>query len=319
MTKPTTVPIDVVPYDLQWNNLFEREAALIRDVLGENCLEIHHIGSTSVPGLPAKPIIDMIPVVKDIRAVDACAESMIALGYQVIGECGIPFRRLFNKDGYPHTANVHIFEAGNPEVERHLRFRDYLRTHDAARDAYGALKLQLAQTYREDRNAYTMAKGDFIQDIDAKAGFTGLRLVQALTDEEWAAAKRYRQQYFFDPISLEDPYTWTFTAKGHYHFVFFKAQTIVGYAHLQFWPGRRAALRIIVIEESARNQGLGSYFLNTLERWLMHQGIKSLHDQSRPTALAFYKRNGYQEMPFNDPDGYEGGVDDIDVGKVLSV
>ena len=91
--------IVVVDYRPEWAEAFEREAARIANVLGENMVAIHHIGSTSVPGLCAKPIIDIMPVVRDIGAVDECNEGFIALGYTPMGEFGIPGRRYFHKGG----------------------------------------------------------------------------------------------------------------------------------------------------------------------------------------------------------------------------
>jgi len=117
----------VVSFNEEWSQQFLTEAIKIQKVLGNNCLEVHHIGSTSIPKLSAKPIIDMIPVVKDITAVDLCNQAMEALGYTVKGEFGFFLRRFFVKQNRFH---VHVFEQGNPEIERHLRFRDWLQSHD---------------------------------------------------------------------------------------------------------------------------------------------------------------------------------------------
>ncbi|CDZ81906.1 dephospho-CoA kinase/protein folding accessory domain-containing protein [Candidatus Rubidus massiliensis] len=87
--------VKVVSYDPKWPLMFEAEAALIKQALGSNCLAVHHIGSTSIPGLSAKPIIDILPVVKNILEVDASTEAMENLGYDVKGEYGIAFRRYF--------------------------------------------------------------------------------------------------------------------------------------------------------------------------------------------------------------------------------
>ncbi|MCP4923601.1 MAG: GrpB family protein [bacterium] len=177
--------IEVVPYDPDWATLFEAEAEKIKEVLGENCLEIHHIGSTSVPGLAAKPIIDMIPVVKNITEVDLKNPEMIALGYEAKGEFGIPFRRYFQKGVDVRTHNVHVFEAGSTEIDRHLKFRDWMRENEADRQAYASLKQDLAERFPDDIMGYCLGKSDFVASIDKKAGWNGLRLVMALTPEEW--------------------------------------------------------------------------------------------------------------------------------------
>jgi GNAT superfamily N-acetyltransferase len=141
-------------------------------------------------------------------------------------------------------------------------------------------------------------------------------MVQALTAREWAAVRRLRQDYFFK--SQPDPYIWTFDRKDHIHFAFYKNTDIIGYAHLQLWPHHRTALRIIVIDKLYRNQGYGSQFLKLCERWLTHQGYHKLLVQASRTAYPFYAKNGYIEMPFDDPDGHPTDPNDTGMGKVLA-
>jgi GNAT superfamily N-acetyltransferase len=130
-----------------------------------------------------------------------------------------------------------------------------------------------------------------------------IRISKCTQIHEWDFSKRMRMQYFFKPLSIEDPYTWTFDHDEHVHFVLYCGNTMTGYAHIQLWPEQRAALRIIVIDEPFRNQGLGSHFLHLCEEWLKEHNIKSLHDEARPSAIQFYRNNGYTEMPFKDPSG----------------
>lgn len=310
---PNSPAVEVVPYNPLWPEMFAQEAAKIRQVLGENCVIIHHIGSTSIPGLAAKPIIDMVPVVKDILKVDSAALEQ--LGYGSRGELGMLFRRYFSNK----ALHLHIWEEGNPEIDKHLLFRNYLISHPNELKRYEALKLELAKSFKDDRASYTLSKDDLIKEMIQKAGFDGITMVQALTDREWAAVKHMRQHYFFDKVNIQDPYTWTFDDTRHFHIVLSKGCEIIGYAHIQFWPDQRAALRIIVIEEEHRKKGLGKKFLVDLERWLTHQNIKSLHTQASPEAYPFYKHLGYIEMPFNDPDGHKSDPQDIDMGKILTI
>ncbi|HEY3316002.1 MAG TPA: GrpB family protein [Bacillota bacterium] len=162
--------IVVVDYDPGWPGAFEREAAALRTVLGHLLAAIHHIGSTAVPGLKAKPVIDIMPVVTNISAVDLLAGRMRDLGYEAMGEAGIPGRRYFRKGPDLRTHNVHVFEMTNMvEIERHLAVRDYLRRHpdDAAR--YGALKAELAPRVNDDIYAYMDGKNDFVQALQRTA------------------------------------------------------------------------------------------------------------------------------------------------------
>ena len=137
--------IEIVPYNLDWPELFKTESIKIQQALGDNCIEIHYIGSTSVPELAAKPIIDMIPVVRDIGAVNNLA--MEALGYEAKGEFGIPFRSYFTKGKDIRTHNIHIFEQGNLEIERHLKFRDWMRNNPVDKEAYANIKNSLAEKF----------------------------------------------------------------------------------------------------------------------------------------------------------------------------
>ncbi|MDR3503580.1 MAG: bifunctional GrpB family protein/GNAT family N-acetyltransferase [Legionella sp.] len=311
--------INVLPYDSHWPEQFTEEAQSIQKALGANCIEIHHIGSTAVPGLAAKPIIDMIPVVLDITQVDAMNPLMAALGYEVKGESGMLFRRFFQKGDTQPSFNVHVFEQGSSEIERHVKFRDWMRAHPEDRDAYAQLKQDLAQLHPDDLSAYCFGKEDFVSRIDKRTGCFGLRVVKALTPREWNGIRHLRQFYFFDQAGLTDPSTWTFEHDAHLHFVLYQGTEIIGYAHLQLWPDARVAMRIIVIDEAKRNHHYGHQFLLLCERWLKEQGYKSLHVESSPKALEFYQKNGYIKMPFNDPDDYEGDPRDIGLGKILNI
>lgn len=113
--------VRVVPYDSCWPELFRREAEAVGRILGSNRKEIHHIGSTAVTGLAAKPVIDMMPVVWELEAVEACYAQFEAIGYEGMGELGIPGRRYFRKGGDDRTHQIHIFCADSQkDIDRHL-------------------------------------------------------------------------------------------------------------------------------------------------------------------------------------------------------
>ena len=136
--------VKVVSYDPKWPEIYEREKNLILQILGEEAVSINHIGSTSVPGLAAKPIIDIMPVVRDISKVDWLKSQFESIGYEYMGEFGMPGRRYLRKGGDERTHQIHIFEACNKkDVLRHLAVRDYLRLHCDAREAYWTLKRQV--------------------------------------------------------------------------------------------------------------------------------------------------------------------------------
>ena len=309
--------IEIIEYDPSWPELFEVEAKQIQQALGPNCIAVHHIGSTAIPELSAKPVIDILPVVRNIQEVDNATKAMESLGYEAKGENGIAFRRFFQKGGNLRTHHVHVYQEGDPEISRYLKFRDWMRTHPADAKKYGQLKAELAKKFPHDILQYCNGKDAFVASIDATDGFNGWRMVQALTNREWEAVRHFRQKYFFK--SKEDPYTWTFTHPDHIHFVLYKASEIIGYAHIQLWPEKRASLRIIVMDEHHRKLGWGSRFLRLCERWLYHQGYRKLLMQSTKVAYPFYNKDGYTPMPFEDPEGHETDPLDIEIGKCLTM
>ncbi|WP_391202421.1 GrpB family protein [Psychrobacillus sp. L4] len=161
--------VEVVSYSGDWKERFEEEAEQIQKVLGSEIITIYHIGSTSVNGLSAKPIIDIMPVVRDINNIDAFNGAMIAIGYEPKGENGLPGRRYFQKGGDNRTHHVHIYEMDNPEIERHLAFRDYLRTYPEVANDYGQLKEMLAKQFPYDIESYIVGKEQLATEIEEKA------------------------------------------------------------------------------------------------------------------------------------------------------
>ena len=162
--------IEVVPYNPQWPALFEEEAAKIQAILGDNCTAVHHIGSTSVPGLAAKPVIDIMPVVIDIQKVDPCNREFQQLGYQCMGEYGISGRRFFMKGGDNRTHHVHVFQQDNTcDIGRHLAVRDFLRAHPKWAKEYADLKMRLAARFPYDNDGYCDGKDDFVKALEQQA------------------------------------------------------------------------------------------------------------------------------------------------------
>lgn len=160
----------VTAYNRNWPQAFEEEVVRITAVLGEELVRIEHIGSTSVPGLQAKPILDLLPIVKDIGRVDLYTEAMQAIGYEALGEYGIPGRRYFRKGSEMRTHQLHVFEQGNrADIERHLAVRDYLREHPEKARLYGTLKAQLAAQFPRDIEAYMDGKDAFVKQLEQEA------------------------------------------------------------------------------------------------------------------------------------------------------
>ena len=159
--------IIVVNYSSDWKIKFIKEAEIIRNILEDNCIEIHHIGSTAVEELKAKPIIDIMPIVKKLQMVDSVAYKFEQIGYEYLGEFGISGRRYLRKGGDNRTHQIHIFSEENiNDVKRHLAVRDYLRNHKEVAKEYGRLKENLAEKFPYDIESYCDGKDSFLKNIE---------------------------------------------------------------------------------------------------------------------------------------------------------
>jgi GrpB-like predicted nucleotidyltransferase (UPF0157 family) len=172
--KPLTGPITLVESDPAWPALFAREEARIRSILGDRVVRLEHTGSTSVPGLAAKPIIDITMTVADVIDEPAYVPDLEAAGYRLVIREHEPEwydHRVFK--GPDTNVNLHVFSAGCRELDRMVGFRDWLRSHDEDRDLYEATKRELVSREWKYVQNYADAKGDVVEAIAARAGIGG--------------------------------------------------------------------------------------------------------------------------------------------------
>lgn len=163
MVIPMERRIEVVAYDAAWKADFQIEKRLLEHFLQGLDGRIHHIGSTSVPGLSAKPIIDMLLECASLTQLERYNENLEAIGYTAKGEYGIAGRRYFEKGGVQHSHHLHAFEFQDPNIDRHLAFRDYLRSHPDKAMKYQAIKLAGMRQCDNDIQQYMAHKNSFIQ------------------------------------------------------------------------------------------------------------------------------------------------------------
>jgi len=156
--------VRIVPYDRRWPALFQAEAARIAGALAPLELVLEHTGSTAVPGLAAKPVLDILAGYKDPAILPDLITGLQGAGYLHRGTQGIPEREFFRR-GDPRSYHVHLTRVGGRFWSDHLRFRDRLRADTALRDSYAALKIRLAARYPRDREAYIEAKSDFVRAV----------------------------------------------------------------------------------------------------------------------------------------------------------
>jgi GrpB-like predicted nucleotidyltransferase (UPF0157 family) len=161
-------PVELAEYDSAWPELYEREEERIRKALGERALQVEHTGSTAVPGLAAKPIIDIVLVVQDTTDEGAYVPALESAGYMLrIREPEWHEHRMFK--GTDPAVNLHVFPAGCGEVRRMLTFRDHLREHEAERELYERTKRELAGQRWEHVQHYADAKTEVVKKIMARA------------------------------------------------------------------------------------------------------------------------------------------------------
>ncbi len=162
--------VDVISYHSSWPARYQHEAALIQSALGTDVCAIHHIGSTAIPGMSAKPVIDIMLECQNLNDIDRIKIELSPLGYTEFRRSVVPHWSFFSrKVAVPVSFHLHVREVGDPQIKRHIRFRDYLTRHPQDAAAYQALKVQLANQHQHDIKQYVMGKDKFVQMIDAKA------------------------------------------------------------------------------------------------------------------------------------------------------
>lgn len=275
--KKQVSPIEVVPYNPKWPTMFEAEKKLIQSALGDNCIAIHHIGSTSVLGLAAKPKIDIIALAKDR---EKAIKSLGKVGYTHAGEWNIPLKCGFTKRNGT-SVNLHMFfEENHPEIELNLRFRDYLRTNPDVRDEYAALKLSILGDETAHQRVgklsfpvYTLKKSAFISKIIKNIGFNRLRVLKCITENEWEAVKSFRRDYFHR-LGIGDPIRENLEDGNHEHFLLYRGTEIIGYADIRIFSKKAAML--CVFEIHSKNESL--WFIALIKKWAKVHGYKFLNN-----------------------------------------
>lgn len=162
--------IEVIPYDRNRITQYKQEKELLSTIFGNGLLaQIHHIGSTAIPGMHAKPTIDILIAVNNIAPVDHLNSEMHNAGYEAWGEYRIPGRRFFVKGESKRSHHVHVFAKESEHILRHIVFRDYLIAHPQKASEYAKLKLKLATSFRHNRRAYVIGKQDHVKSLEQEA------------------------------------------------------------------------------------------------------------------------------------------------------
>lgn len=163
--------VELVPHDEDWHRLFEEEKARIENAVGALIVGVEHVGSTSVCGIAAKPVLDIAAAIEKYSDGARCVAPLEALDYKYRGEYGIAKRHYFVK-GEPRTHHLHVVELNGDFWRSHLLFRDHLRRNPHIAGEYENLKKELAREHSENRDAYQTGKTEFIENVLIAAGFT---------------------------------------------------------------------------------------------------------------------------------------------------
>jgi GrpB-like predicted nucleotidyltransferase (UPF0157 family) len=169
---PRPIKVELVPHDPRWAVMAQEEGEALATALGSTLLAIHHIGSTAIPGISAKRILDLIPVVTGLPELDVRQGDIKELGYEWWGELGLPGRRYCSKSELRtgrRLIQLHCYVIGSPEIERHLAFRNYLRERLEIARAYDQEKVRCQSLHPNDSHAYSDCKGAWIRTIEAEA------------------------------------------------------------------------------------------------------------------------------------------------------
>lgn len=172
--------VELHPHSSEWAGRAFAEIERVQGALGDIVINVHHIGSTSIPEILAKPIIDLLPVVSDLHSLDLRMSRVESLGYECLGEFGLPGRRYCRRDDPitgRRTFQLHFYALGSTEIDRHLAFAQYLRAHPTIAKAYEAEKIRAAALHPDSRLAYNDAKNDWIKRTEQDA----LRWIAAQT------------------------------------------------------------------------------------------------------------------------------------------
>lgn len=279
--------------------MFMHEAKRVQAAMGKTCLALHHVGSTSVPGLPAKPIIDMVA---EVSAFVFDHQMLLDLGYIYCGGYSLPLRKSFTYRSDRVSVNLHVFEQGDPEVALNILFRDYLRKHPEACQAYAALKDTLAKDPKAQKKTgvykgYTLGKHAWIQETLKRAKWDGVRFVFCAHDLEWKAVRRLCKDYFSVQEGKGHFENWTRTHPDHKHFALYKGVEIIGYAHVQQFCRTKATLLLIVIDKEYQRKGYGRILINLIKKWLKFEGHSHVCVQEMQRAQKFFTGVGFVLAP----------------------
>ena len=273
--------VEVTAYNEAWADDFIKIRDEIEEALGELALRIEHVGSTSVRGLSAKPIIDIDVVIRDKQALDEVISALAAIGYRHEGDLGIAGREAFKYDGKEHLRKHHLYVCTQDcaELKRHIAFRDYLRSHPEAVCEYSRIKEEGARLYPEDMDKYIEHKSPVIQKIYEKMNtaflirkadvndILALRILYRLLEEDGV---RYQPEHFVIGERTEEFFRAIFDSDTQDILVADIDGVAVGFVHCMIIPQKKVSclkpqtvvyLQDLCVREDLRDKGIGTVLI----------------------------------------------------------
>ncbi len=297
LPKPSqTRIITLSEYNPQWVESFLSEKNCITESFtkfSENLVNIFHIGSTSILGLVAKPIIDIIIVVKNSDITD---EPLLMAGYKYKGEYNIPMRKMYGKKN-DYEVYLHVYEEGNDDIELNLKFRDYLAVNAEAKEEYSSLKKSIIQ---EDNShtkltstgitTYNLKKNDFIQKVLIQVGFKGLCIRLCTQDQEWKSYSDIRNDCKVSAYKIDSNDT------NQKHIVLYQGTEVVAGAQLQTSPPNAFLVFLGLSQQldTGKIAPCKSFFLRNIEKWSKKLGVFFLTTSVSSQEKDFYVGNNYK-------------------------
>lgn len=261
------------PYDNNYPDIFNKEIKRLQK--NTNFLNIFHVGSTSIPGLIGKGIIDILWTVNDIT------KPISFDGYKESSPLKFPFHRYFSNDFF----HIHVLQDHDPHIYRFLKFRDYLISHEEDKNEYAKLKIQLASSAIDKFQDYTLKKHLFVKNIIKKSGFDGLVFSSIVSPIELEEFNKLKQKETTVESSEE---------KKSQHFLLYKGAEIVTISSIEMDDNYRAIIKYLITDKKYRMNGYGIYTLQMLERFLRCHNIKTIMIDKDIKNADFFIKHQYK-------------------------
>lgn len=259
--------VEVFPYNAVWPLQFKEQETILNDCLGDKVIDIHHIGSTSIPGLSAKDSIDILLIVQNLS--DSLKLEIV--GYTYKGEINIPLRYYFSKNDDKAKVNLHVCEKDHGFINLNLYFRDFLRVKDELRDEYQKLKYSLLNGGDPHTRLigflsnYGRGKDTFVKKVLSESGFDSYIMNFSLHDKEISEAKKYIKRYCDDHNISFDSFSFDFDNQSVKHVSLYKGASIVGHAVCELFADSSALVKMLVTKDGIHDEK----FNGLINEWLI--------------------------------------------------